>query len=41
MELGSLVDLIFQDLIFVLSDIIEYHCLFYILVYEAYHLREH
>ena len=41
MELDSFVSIILQDLIFILSDVIEYQCLFYMVIYEALKLREH
>ena len=40
-KLGSFIYLILQDLVSVLSDIIEYHCPFYTVTEEAFHLWEH
>ena len=40
MELDSFVSLVLQYLIVVLSDVIEYHCPFYTVIYEACHLRK-
>ena len=35
MELEIFIDLVFQDLIVVLSDVIEYHYLLYMEIYEV------
>ena len=41
MELNSFVDIVSQDLIFVLSYLIEYNCPLYTIIYWEYHPRKH
>ena len=41
MELDSLIVIIFQDLIVVLSDFVEYNCPLYTVIYRDFHIQEH
>ena len=39
MEIDSFVDIVLQDIIVILSNLIEYHCSLYMLIKEACHPR--
>ena len=41
MELDNFTFLYFQDLIVIMSDLIEYHCPLYKGIYEDFRLQEH